>query len=625
MGDRILARSGRSKKRVDRRKDTQVRRQRVEVRKDIESVLSKIDMKAIQSAVEDLIQRYPDRLVSVETTTVQFAEFKNRVVRLRKLLSKHADGVTKKMLEEARLLLLEKQSILLNNPLVTKYPILFVVRHQYKVDHHNTATIFQTGEVNTGSFTPGGALKLIDVKAGGTVTTLMITEQGMFRDPEVSFDGKRILLSIRQNIDDNYHIYEITVDTSSQRQFTAAPGVSDIDPIYLPGGDIIFSSTREPKYCMCNKHIMANLFRMHGDGANIHQIGKSTLFEGHPSLMPNGRIIYDRWEYIDRNFGDAQGLWTVNPDGTNHAVYYGNNTWAPGGVIDARSVPGTDQVVCVLGSCHDRPWGAIALLDQRQGIDGRDAILHTWPESAINLVDTGAGKTDYGFDIFKQVNPKYEDPYPLDEKYFLCSRMTGNGEEMGIYLVDIFDNETLVHAEAPGCYDPMLLAPKERPFSVQPKRKFDASPGYFYVADVYEGTHMQGVERGTIKYLRVIESPEKRFFNENSWGGQGVQLPAMNWHNFVNKRILGTVPVEEDGSAYFEVPSDSFLFFQVLDENGMMVQSMRSGVMVQPGEKLGCIGCHDNRRAAPPSFPEKVPLAVRYAPKKLQGWYGPPR
>lgn len=211
--------------------------------------------------------------------------------------------------------------------------LIFVARNQYKQDHHNTATLFQTGEINTKSFEPGAALKILDVN-DGTTEIILETKTGVIRDPEVSFDGKKIVFSYRKNIEDDYHIYEINADGSNLKQLTFAEGVSDIDPIYLPNDQIVFSSTREPKYCMCNRHIMANLFCMNPDGSNIVQIGKSTLFEGHAALMNDGRIIYDRWEYVDRNFGDAQGLWTVNPDGTKHAVFYGNNTNSPGGIID---------------------------------------------------------------------------------------------------------------------------------------------------------------------------------------------------------------------------------------------------------------------------------------------------
>ncbi|MEJ2704563.1 MAG: hypothetical protein P8Z79_19185, partial [Sedimentisphaerales bacterium] len=512
------------------------------------------------------------------------------------------------------------------NPLVSGQPILFIVRRQYKSDHHNTATIFKTGEINTGSFVGGGAMKTVDFSKGGRVETLIETSEGLIRDPEVYFDGGKIVFAMRKNITDDYHICEINSDGTGLKQLTCAPGVADFDPLYLPDGGIAFSSTREPKYCMCNRHIMGNLFRMGADGANIHQIARSTLHEGHGTLLADGRILYDRWEYVDRNFGDAQGLWTVNPDGTNQSVYWGNNTWSPGGVIDARAIGETGKVLCILGSCHDLPWGALAIIDRRLGLDGRVPVLGTWNEHPIDLVrEKGPGPDVYGFDEFKKVKLKYEDPYPLSDKYFLCSRMTKPDGQMGIYLLDIFGNEILLHTEEPGCFDPMPLGPRPRPMAIPPRRDFYDDKGYLYVVNVYEGTHMQGVEPGTIKYLRIVESPPKRFWTHPSWGGQGVHCPAMNWHSFENKRILGTVSVAKDGSAYFEVPSDKFIYFQLLDENKMMVQSMRSGTVVQSGETTGCMGCHDDRRSAPRQAGEKMPLALKRPPSRLEGWCGEPR
>jgi len=363
---------------------------------------------------------------------------------------------------------------------------------------------------------------------------------------------------------------------------------------------------------------MGNLFRMEADGANIHQIGHSTLHEGHPSLLPDGRILYDRWEYVDRNFGNAQGLWTVNPDGTNHVVYYGNSTESPGAVLDARAIPGTQQVVATFSSCHDRPWGALAILDRRLGTDGRPAVIRTWPAQAIELVDRG------NYDTFVGVRPKYEDPYPLSSRYFLCSRMTGQQEQMGIYLVDVFGNEVLVHVEGPGCFDPMPLGPRTRPPVVPPRINLAQQEGCFYVADVYVGTGMERIVRGTVRYLRVVESPEKRFWTHPAWdGGTGQQAPAMAWDDFNNKRILGTVPVEPDGSAYFVLPADRFVYFQLLDAQGMMVQSMRSGTIVRPGEVTGCVGCHDPRRQS--VSVGRVPMALRRQPSRLTPWYGPER
>jgi len=191
--------------------------------------------------------------------------------------------------------------------------------------------------------------------------------------------------------------------------------------------------------------------------------------------------------------------------------------------------------------------------------------------------------------------------------------MVGKGEQMGIYLVDTFGNEVLLHTEEPGCFDPMPIKPRKAPPMKPAARNFANATGSFYVQDVYIGTHMQGVERGSIKYLRIVESPEKRNWVNPQWGGQGRQSPGMNWTNFENKRILGTVPVEADGSAYFEVPADRFIFFQALDKDGMMVQSMRSGTILMPGEVQGCVGCHENRVEDAPA-PTRQPMTLTAAP-----------
>ena len=506
---------------------------------------------------------------------------------------------------------------LVANPLVSGHPILFVSRRQYRPDHHNTETMFQTGEICTGSFTGGGALKTIDFATGGAVKTLLDVPKGVARDLDVSFDGQRILFSLRHDIKDDYHLYEIHADGSGLKQLTFGPGVSDFDPLYLPDGRIALTSTREPKYCMCNRHIMGNLFRMDADGANLHQIGHSTLHEGHGSLTPDGRILYDRWEYVDRNFGDAQGLWTSNPDGTNHAVFWGNNTPSPGAVLDARILPGApERFLATFSSCHDRPWGAIALVDRRIGIDGKPPVVRTWPATAMAMVMQG------GYDRFAACSPKYEDPYPLSDKYFLASRQV-EGEQMGIVLLDVFGNELLLHTESPGCFDPMPLAPRQRPRGVPDRTDLARQEGHFYIYDVYTGTGMDKVPRGTVKAVRVVESPEKRYWTPSAWdGGTGQQAPGMAWNDFNNKRILGTAPVEPDGSAYFTVPADTFVYFQLHDENGMMVQTMRSGTIARPGETTGCVGCHDNRLAATPN---DWKAAIGRKPTALKPWYGPRR
>ncbi len=524
--------------------------------------------------------------------------------------------------DPASLKALAQEALVRRNPLVNAAPILFVSRPQYPADHHNTETMFQKCEVNERSYQGlCGQLKILDPKTGAVRVLLSPGPEATVRDPDVSYDGKQVLFSMRKSFDDDYHIYRMNVDGTGLTQLTAAPGVTDIDPVWLPDGDIVFSATREPKYCMCNRHIMCNLYRMQSDGANIHQIGKSTLFEGHASVMPDGRILYDRWEYVDRNFGDAQGLWVCNADGTGHAIYWGNNTTSPGAVIDARTLSKSQLALAVMAACHDRPWGALGLIDRSKGVDGVEPVLRTWPESFTNRIKT-AGQD---FDSSGGIRRKYEDPYPLDDSHFICMHQTETYAP-GLYYLDMHGNEVLVHTEEPGCFDPMPVRARKLP-PVHPRRRnFDGpnAPGTFYVQNVYIGTHMAGVKQGAIKSLRIVESPEKRTWSQQGWGGQGEQAAAMNWHNFENKRILGTVPVEDDGSAYFEVPANTFVFFQALDENGMMVHSMRSGAYVQPGETYGCVGCHENRVGDIPSV-KATPKAMKRAPDKMQGWYGPAR
>ncbi|MHC4519003.1 MAG: TolB family protein, partial [Planctomycetota bacterium] len=246
------------------------------------------DFEALRAAVDDLTATFGQGYPGGNAFRVRLGKLEKRFVR-------SAAGGAEALARDFERL---RREALLANPLVIRAPILFVVRAQYKSDHHNTATMFQAGEINTASFRGGGALKAIDLAQGGRVATLIETAEGKVRDPEVHFDGSRIVFAMRRDIRDDYHIYEINADGTGLRQLTSATGAVDIDPLYLPDGGIVFSSTREPKFCMCNRHIMANLFRMESDGANIHQIGKNTLHEGHAALLADGRILYDRWEYV---------------------------------------------------------------------------------------------------------------------------------------------------------------------------------------------------------------------------------------------------------------------------------------------------------------------------------------
>ena len=513
-----------------------------------------------------------------------------------------------------------RKSLVDDNPLLKNKSIVFVERKQYPKDHHNTGTIFQKGEFNQHKFAQakGAALKIVSLK-DGSIRSLLETSEGLIRDPELNFDGTRVIFSYRKDADDDYHIYEINMDGSGLKQLTSLPGVSDLDPFYFSDGKIGFSSTREPKFCACNRHIMANLYKMEADGANIVQIGKSIEYEGHGVQMPDGRILYNRWEYVDRNFGGGQGLWTANPDGTNHALYMWQSTPHP--LLNARPIPDSNEILAVVSSCHDRPWGALAIVDQSKGIEGKKPVVKIWPADSMSLiVDESQDYGDYReYDNFQKLNVKYEDPLPVSKDFFLVSRTIGpvKAAITGIFLVDRFGNELLIHKSDQakfGCFDPMLIRTTEKPAALANKVNYSKTSGTFLVMNVYEGTHMQGVKPGSVKYLRVVDNPPKMTWSGPSYKGHGGQAPAMNFYDFDNKRVLGTVPVEADGSVQFTIPTDKFVYFQLLDENGKMIQSMRSGIIAQPGEVNSCIGCHDDRDYAPPPSPIGTLAALRKAP-----------
>lgn len=623
---------------------------------------SDINLVALEDMIADLLTSHPTFLKKGEEYLSELPYYHEKLVLGDSLMHlPESENHHAEILAIFRDILKFQREVALANPVLADFPVLYVVRNQYAVDHHNTETFFHTNEPNIDNYNPGGALKLFNPKSGKSTVLINPGSEGLVRDPEIHFDGQKVVFSMRVAKNQNYSIYELRLDAENNfeivpdglSRLTSETEASDIDPLYLPDDRIIFSSTRDIKYCHCNMHIMANLFRMDGDGANIHQISKNTLFDMHASLLPDGRVLYSRWEYVDRNFGDAQGLWTSNPDGTNHAVYWGNNTVSPAAVFDGRLIPGTNHVVSIFGSCHDRPWGALSIIDRNFGIDSEDAVIRIWPESARSLVSIDGSDLPRPFmeDLFMwNMKMRYEDPFPLVDRrtgkggnYFLVSRSLypyekhPNELKTGIYLVDLFGNEILIHQEGPGCFDPMLLAPHQRPPVIPDQRNFTGTSGTMYVMDVYEGTPMQDVKRGDVKYLRVIESTEKRFWttpishtvqfitehNGQVASSTATARPAISWSGYETKRILGTVPVEPDGSAFFELPAETFVYFQLLDKDGKMIASMRSGTMVQPGENFGCVGCHDNRLSAP--VWQKPVSALKRPASKLDGWHGPAR
>jgi hypothetical protein len=252
-------------------------------------------------------------------------------------------------------------------------------------------------------------------------------------------------------------------------------------------------------------------------------------------------------------------------------------------------------------------------------------VVKIYPEEALNLVANG------DLDTFKWVQSfRYEDPFPMNKEWFLVSRTLYKypewnnqacGYKQGIFLVGMDGSEELLIEGERSVFDPHIVESSAKPVTLPVMRNFTSDKGQFYVVNVYEGTHMQGIEKGVAKWLRVIESPEKRSWTHGGWSGQGEQAPALNWHSFENKQILGEVPIEEDGSVNFMVPAGKHVYFQLLDKDKKMIQSMRSGVSLMPGEVNGCVGCHEDRISILMPTPKR-PIALTKKPVELEKFMG---
>ena len=419
------------------------------------------------------------------------------------------------------------------------------------------------------AFGDGGRLCRLNLRTG-RLQVLLDDPMGGVRDPDVHYDGKRILFSYRRGGTTTYHLYEIDIDGRNLRQLTDGPD-NDIEPIYAPDGGIIFCSSRCHRFVPCWRTQVATLYRCDGDGGNIRMLSNNAEQENTPWMLPDGRVLYTRWEYVDRNQMLYHHLWTVNPDGSSVMVYFGNQH--PGLVmIDAKPIPGSERVVASFSPGHGMPEhaGVITLVDPRRGPDDMSAA--------------------------RKLSPRpFRDPYPLSEEHFLVADqsglhlLTGSGEIETILRPERGDRWAL--------HEPRPLRARAREAvvagRVDPKEPF----GRLVLSDVYEGRNMAGVRPGEIKKLLVLEQLPRPVNFSNG------QEPLTMGGTFLLERVLGTVPVAADGSAYMELPALRSLFFVALDENDLSVKRMQSSVTVQPGETTSCVGCHEQRTQAPPARP----------------------
>ena len=477
--------------------------------------------------------------------------------------------------------------------------IVFAVRNLYSDGHYYANFGHWSLNPDQMMYAPGGAkLCKLNLRTGA-VMALLDDPQGSVRDPCVHYDGDRILFSYRPGDTRYFHLYEINADGKGLRQLTDGP-FDDIEPAYLPDGDIIFPSSRCKRFVACWYTPVATLHRRDAEG-KIHLLSSNIVHENTPSVLPDGRVLYTRWEYVDRAPQKFHGLWSMNPDGTNQMIVFGN-TQPPGKwllLIDAKAIPGTNQIVSIFSPHHGNREhaGDVMLLDADAGPDAPQRPRQISPSVKMPAGWMGGPE---GF----------RDPYPLSADCFLVAGdkslliLDGNGD-----LHEIYRGDKMVH-------EPCVIGPRARERVIPPRIEPSATTGRLMVADVHHGRNMQGVKPGEIKRLLVLEQlPKPVNFS-------GVQQTISMNGSFTLKRILGTVPVEADGSAHFEAPALRSLYFVALDEQNRTVKRMQSFCTVMPGETTSCVGCHE-QRAETPRF-ERIPLATTREPSRIEPIAGVP-
>lgn len=485
--------------------------------------------------------------------------------------------------------------------------------------------------------TPGGRLLVLDgLHPGGQVRLLAPGEQpGSFWRPDLSFDAQRVLFCYKPHDGKAFHLYEMNLDGTGLRRLTDGD-YDDIDPIYLPDGHILFTTTRGNSHVRCGPFIYSYILaRCDADGNDIYLISYNGEPDFVPSLLNDGRVIYSRWEYSDKPLWRLQKLWVTNPDGTGTSHFWGNQSVWPDHTSEPRAIPGSRRVMFSGVGHHDWWSGSIGIIDPGQGRDFPDGLTKVtadlqWPESSIPPVDPIESDRYHSAGRFTG----YKTPYPLSEEDFLVSARgeptdryllddpsrTASDAEQGrhqrhadpsrvrgkfrLYLMDVHGNRELIYE---GVYNVLHAIPvrTRTPPPQLPDRvvwpgtgpdRQPVEPGTFYSADVYRG--MPGVPRGKVKYLRVFQLDYKTYSTwKKTYRHSGPAVSIVQEEGV--KRILSEVPVEDDGSVHFVAPAGYSLFFQLLDADRRCLQTMRSFTGLMPGEQRGCVGCHEQHSVTP--------------------------
>jgi hypothetical protein len=509
--------------------------------------------------------------------------------------------------------------------------LLFIKRCTYQSSHYYTDHI-------DGCRFYGGNLCILEMKTGKVTEIVPSMGKGIFGRCDLSFDAKRIVFDWKKSQREGFRIYEVNVDGTGLRQLTFPPSdeqerikkydnsylgrtgeiyhhqTDDMHPCYLPDGGICFTSSRCEYGVLCDApDILSSttLYRMNADGKNMVRLTNSSVSEFSPAVMNDGRIIYSRWEYIDKGACGIKCIWAMRPDGTASCEIFGNDIPLPPVFIHPRPIVGHNNLFVTLGVPHypQSGIGTVIRLDINYPIRTRKPMTYVTPETDVQHEGGWVHFTPDGKKYRNAKGPLFMDPYPLSDSLFLASynpdKPWKTKNAYSLYLIDDDRRRDLIYRDPNiSCWMPMPLQSRQAPPvlpSILPPSTKDHRKATLVLTDVYVG--LPGIKRGTVKYLRIMEQVPRPWDCRRFWdkyNKDGIHTRLVSKGSVLGLKVMhGIVPVHEDGSANFVVPPNRNLYFQALDENFMEIQRMRTYINLRPGEQRSCVGCHTYRGSSP--------------------------
>ena len=433
------------------------------------------------------------------------------------------------------------------------------------------------------------------------------TNGSSIADLRLHWNGDRVMFTQTRN-DKRWNIFEVKLDGSGLKELikNEEPDLEFYDGTYLPDGRILAISNigYQGVPCVNGSDPVGNLVLYTPQTGNLRRITFDQDANWNPVVMNNGRVMYTRWEYTDLTHYYSRIVMHMNPDGTENKALYGSGAMFPNSTFDIQPLPGHGSAFVGIISGHHgvARSGRLILFDPSKGRKSVSGMTQEIPHRNRPIKEVIKDRLVDG------VWPQFIKPTPLSDKYFLVAAKLSKESLWGIYLVDIYDNVTcLMEMEGEGFISPTLVTKRPTPPAIPDRVKLNDKEATIFIQDIYEGEGLRGIPRGTVKSLR-LHAYEYAYVNTKS---------DHNWHGIQSgwdiKRLLGTVPVEEDGSAIFKVPANTPISIQPIDKDGVAVQWMRSWLTGQPGEVVSCIGCHEDQNQIP--IPKRVMASQKDAHK----------